>query len=909
MRLLRRIAVLFFLIQMLSACDQTTAVEHLARAESYAQASDYRAAVIELKNALQKDPDLMEARAALGEAHLALGDFASGVKEFERALALGSRDEAVRVGLLSGQLGLGEYQAVLDELEGEADLTPALTVLLADAHLQAGQFEQAEALYSAAESQAGAQLGLGTIAWVMGDAESAAGHLARSVAIDPSLRDAWIRKAEFDLSQRQFDSAADAFQALMALPGGELTGRLGLARTSLLLGDLDAAGEHIGLFLKQAPGFPGAHYIDALIRHQQGDIDGAESALREVQKTQPDHEPSLLLMGAVKFQQSQLGQAEDNLRRFLARNRDSEAAAKVLAAVLHQQGDLEEVVAVLSPHREGTADPQILAMLGTAWMQLGESEQAVSTLERAVSLAPDSALLRNQLALGLLSAGDGSQARVVLASALAVDGQQYQSDYLTALLSLREGDADAALAAASTMESKDGTNPVGPFLKGLAYLAQDREAPAAEAFETAVTLAPGFFPAVAHLARMAEQRGSAQQARNYYENYLKLHPENAEARLAKVALMQRQGDTAGAELDLEALIQQTPDLLGPRIELSRLYLRDGRLEEAAAQLDAALRIDPDAVEALLLGTEVALRQRANFVAQRHLEVLQLLLDEWPDSRDLHLAVGALQVRVNQLQLARRNLERALTLSDPDDQAVLKEMLRLHLASGEVGPARVTFSQLDGKDAEDVQLLEADLLLAEGRYPEAVEGYRQLVSLGNREAVLRLSVAQLDEGEVDEALTLMDGWLADHPGDLGVAMLRAAGLRRKGDENATVAQYEALAASGDPVVLNNLAWLYMERGDERAIETAEAAFALAPDDPDIADTMGWILVRFGQPEKAIRLFNDSIQARPRDATFRYHLGVAYLESGDLNAGRAALEEALALGPFPERQDAERRLQAL
>ena len=123
------------------------------------------------------------------------------------------------------------------------------------------------------------------------------------------------------------------------------------------------------------------------------------------------------------------------------------------------------------------------------------------------------------------------------------------------------------------------------------------------------------------------------------------------------------------------------------------------------------------------------------------------------------------------------------------------------------------------------------------------------------------------------------------------------------------EYEAMAADGNPVVLNNLAWLYMETGDQRAIATAEKALDLAPDNADVADTLGWILVQFGQPERGISYIRQSSQKKPSDATVRYHLGVAYLEAGRTQAGRTALEEAIGLGEFPEIDDARRRLEAL
>src|SRR3546814_7859923 len=44
------------------------------------------------------------------------------------------------------------------------------------------------------------------------------------------------------------------------------------------------------------------------------------------------------------------------------------------------------------------------------------------------------------------------------------------------------------------------------------------------------------------------------------------------------------------------------------------------------------------------------------------------------------------------------------------------------------------------------------------------------------------------------------------------------------------------------VLNNLAWLKNELGEPNALDYARRAHDLAPDSPEIADTLGWMLVQ-------------------------------------------------------------------
>ena len=82
----KRLSTLILLLA-LAACGGSDSVEeHLARASQFIAASEYKAAVIELKNALQKDQQSAEARWLLGKVYLESGDALSAEKElFMRA--------------------------------------------------------------------------------------------------------------------------------------------------------------------------------------------------------------------------------------------------------------------------------------------------------------------------------------------------------------------------------------------------------------------------------------------------------------------------------------------------------------------------------------------------------------------------------------------------------------------------------------------------------------------------------------------------------------------------------------------------------------------------------------------------------------------------------------------------------
>ena len=116
----------------------------------------------------------------------------------------------------------------------------------------------------------------------------------------------------------------------------------------------------------------------------------------------------------------------------------------------------------------------------------------------------------------------------------------------------------------------------------------------------------------------------------------------------------------------------------------------------------------------------------------------------------------------------------------------------------------------------------------------------------------------------------------------------------------------------PAATNNLAWLLAseEKGDlGEALRLAMQAKQALPDQPNIADTLGWVHYKRGSFPLAITQFKQALENRPEDATIRYHLALAQYGNGE-KAEAIALMEKVVVGDesFKERDEAKVLLQS-
>jgi tetratricopeptide (TPR) repeat protein len=148
------------------------------------------------------------------------------------------------------------------------------------------------------------------------------------------------------------------------------------------------------------------------------------------------------------------------------------------------------------------------------------------------------------------------------------------------------------------------------------------------------------------------------------------------------------------------------------------------------------------------------------------------------------------------------------------------------------------------------------------------------------------------GQLDQGLSQLQAWV-DSNDNVAVRHVLAGAYIGTGKYKEAIRESEKLlTADGDnPVLLNNLAWLYDQKNDERAVAIAEKALVKAPQSPEVMDTVGWILVRKGDPQRGLELLQRAHNASPKQGDIAYHLAYALHKTGNSDAAKRALQRIL------------------
>lgn len=270
-----------------------SATEHVDKAREHIAANRLGAGVIELKNAVQKDPNLAEARLMLGRTHLEVGSGAAAEKELLRARDLGADPQVVQIALADAWLLQGKNQQVLDDFEVDEDASKEMQVAAriarGRAHAGLGQLDKADQTLNYALSldkgNIKALVALVYLTIRREDNDLAELYLASAKEVAPE--DVRVLSAEGDLALatgNNADAEAAFAKAVEKMPG-DMRYSLSLARAQIANGSLEPAIENLDAVLKSAPRQPFANYWRAVAAYQKRNYETVKAHAQRVLST------------------------------------------------------------------------------------------------------------------------------------------------------------------------------------------------------------------------------------------------------------------------------------------------------------------------------------------------------------------------------------------------------------------------------------------------------------------------------------------------------------------------------------------------------------------------------------------------------------------------------------------------
>ncbi|WP_334188840.1 tetratricopeptide repeat protein [Noviherbaspirillum sp.] len=401
-------------------------------------------------------------------------------------------------------------------------------------------------------------------------------------------------------------------------------------------------------------------------------------------------------------------------------------------------------------------------------------------------------------------------------------------------------------------------------------------------------------------------------------------------------LLGRAKDKTGAFNLLEDVLRPYQDLTEARLALAQAAMANQDVVRARQEAEAALKSKPDSELAALTLAQVIpdKGEAANWLAA--------FLKRYPKSRDVRLAYARMLVEQKQYQNARGEFETLLKYQPQDltalfalgvlssqvnDAAAAEKYLTTYLQVLSAEPdeerdptqALLILAQIaeDRKDTEaalkwlaqiepgenyvSAQIRRAQLYAKRGDLNAARQILQEIDAAGEREQVqLIIAEGQImrEAGQQQQALDVLREGLKQFPSNTDLLYDYAMLAEKSGkfDVMETSLRKIIALAPENQHAYNALGYSLAERNVrlQEAYELIEKAVKLAPDDPFIMDSMGWVQFRLGRLKEAEALLRRAYELRP-DAEIAVHLGEVLWTKGQKEDAQKLWRDAQTKDP--------------
>lgn len=834
-------------------------LSHINRSETYAEQGQYRSAMLEIKNAIQQEPDNLNYILRLSELYLRVGAY----PEVEALLVprLDEQPGEIALPLAESYIGQGKHLSARETLALADAETPEekgrAAIVRGEALRLSGDYQAAIEQFEKAVAE-GWQVEKATAGIVktylhLNNPQKAVSEADAYLAEHPASSEVLMLKGRALYTLNRLEPAVETLTAAVnALPTSDFF--LPVRRQTLTLlsrvlteqGRITEAQVYNRVLAENTDSDLANQAKSAISAIKEGRFDEASETLQDLLQLNPDNERIALTLGALNLQQGRLQEGLD----LLSQNIDPETSPtrfiRLTTMARIDKGERREAYATLARAIEARPDDtELLAMHGMVALSLEDTQsEGVASLSRALSLNPENVRLRLALANYYERQGMPDQALGQLRIAFANKPDDWPTTAAYVRLLIREGQTGELSELQQSLENG---------------YPQDRSAQLLAAISSAGT-------------------GNTEDAINKLEGLRDKNPESIEVNITLAQLYQETGQPAKAVSSFVAAAKQTEPQLPLLFRAARLHAANNQSESAVSDWTRSVSQAEPELASALAATEILW-----LVSEEELEKARSRLAEAGkgiESAPLKTAeANLLAAEAQQLMLSEQwdaavnKAQQAFGLN-PENQAFALLPARIRTQQGNLDAAQVAVLEVEqvfGTTAA-VTIARAATLEADNRADEAFRTLYEFWGENGDPAVLPALVQWSNLVAKEKTNELTAKWVGLAPDSVQANLSRGNQLMTEGNIMAAAYHYQKVLQQ-DPLhttALNNLAWALRDTDTPRALEFAARAAEIEPENPAILDTYGWILHLDGQHRAAMDQLQRALAMAPDNVEFKKHL---------------------------------------
>jgi len=642
--------------------------------DDYVAAGKNAEAIIQYRNALEKEPRAGDVRVKLAETYLKRGDLAKGAQEYIRAAdALSNPDVQLKTGTLL--LMIGRFDDAKVRAEKVLTANPKnveAQVLLANSlaglrNLDAAVTELEKAIQLNPERSA-SYANLGQLEMRRGRQPVAEQAFKRAVELAPKSASVHLALGSFYWSTSRLTEAEPELVEALKLEPDNLVALRAAATFYIVTNHRDQAEPHLRRVYEITKTTPAAlaladYYV------QQNKEARARELLEPLTKNPAAQAEATLRLAVMDRAAGRSSDGYKRIERVLSSDAKHLQALTLKSAFLFEDEKLDDALAVATAAVQAHPDSfSAFSTVGRVQAARRQTDAAIAAYQSALRLNPLATPARVALARLELSKGNPESTVTLAEETLRSDPQNADARLVLAQALIRQGDLPRAQTELEALKAKYPESAAVHIQTGTLLGMKRQYAEARREFERGLQLAPGSIDAIGRLVALdlATQKPADATAR---ADALSKAPD------AKPAALLLAGRTYAATGDLKAaeqlfrrVVSDDPTQLSAYAALGQLYAKQNRIPEALAEFDALAKRDPKPVMALTLSGMLMEGQGDKAGAQQRYErAVQLDPDAAVAANNLAWMYaqsgGSLDVALQHAQNAKRLLPNVPEVND------------------------------------------------------------------------------------------------------------------------------------------------------------------------------------------------------------------------------------------------------